>query len=54
MDRMQELYYIYIYIVAAMLMMGHTMKDTFNDHKKVMFIIKYLRSPQEVGYIAIL
>lgn len=33
-------------------MMGHrhTMKDKFNDHKKVMFIIKYLRgSPQEGG-----
>jgi len=27
----------------------HTMKDKFNDHKKVMFIIKYLRSPQEGG-----
>lgn len=42
-------YVIYIYSCCDV-MMGHTMKDKFNDHKKVMFIIKYLRSPpQEVG-----
>lgn len=45
------------YIIIQLLrrcdiMMGHrhTRKDKFNDHKKVMFIIKYLHgSPQEGG-----